>query len=310
MVDKNNIVANFYKSLEEKGYKGKIVSAKHIPELRQDVRKHHEAKLLDPEFYEEYKPYFEFESNVDFPEIKSLFIISVPQPQFEAVFHWNNKKISLLIPPTYLYGLKVINEMIEFLTEILKPEGYKVAYARLPQKTLAVRSGLAEYGRNNITYVPGMGSFHRLTTLYSDFPTEEDNWQELQMMEICKECSACTRRCPTEAIPTDRFLLRAERCITFHNEHPPEILFPEWIDPTWHNCLVGCLHCQKVCPVNKKVINWTEPGPEFSEEETRLLLNGQNLDQLPMETKKKIEQYDLVNYYEVLPRNLSPFFKT
>ena len=118
MVDKNNIVANFYKSLEEKGYKGKIVSAKHIPELRQDVRKHHEAKLLDPEFYEEYKPYFEFESNVDFPEIKSLFIISVPQPQFEAVFHWNNKKISLLIPPTYLYGLKVINEMIEFLTEI------------------------------------------------------------------------------------------------------------------------------------------------------------------------------------------------
>ncbi|MEE9378294.1 MAG: hypothetical protein V3V33_09695 [Candidatus Lokiarchaeia archaeon] len=81
----------------------------------------------------------------------------------------------MLIPPTYLYGLKVINEMIEFLTEILKPGEYNVAYARLPQKTLAVRSGLAEYGRNNITYIPGMGSFHRLTTLYSDFPTEEDN---------------------------------------------------------------------------------------------------------------------------------------
>ncbi|MEE9378295.1 MAG: hypothetical protein V3V33_09700 [Candidatus Lokiarchaeia archaeon] len=87
MVDRNNIASNFYKRLEEKGYKGKIVSAKHIPELPQEIRKHHEAKLLDPEFYKEYKPYFEFEPNVDFPEIKSLFIISVPQPQFEAIFH-------------------------------------------------------------------------------------------------------------------------------------------------------------------------------------------------------------------------------
>lgn len=308
MVDKNKIVQKFYNGLDARGYKGKIVSAKHIPDLRQDVKKHHEAKLLDPEFYEEYKSYFGFESDVAFPEIKSLFIISLPQPQFEAIFNWNNKKISLLIPPTYLYGRKVIDQMIEFVNEILKPERYNAAYAMLPQKTLAVRSGLAEYGRNNITYVSGMGSFHRLTTLYSDFPTEEDNWQELRMMDMCKECSACTRKCPTGAIPTDRFLLRAERCITFHNEHPGEIPFPEWMDPTWHNCLVGCLHCQKVCPVNKKVINWTEPGPEFSEEETKLILKGQNLDQLPIETKEKIEQYDLVNYYEVLPRNLSPFF--
>ncbi len=308
MFDKNIIVQKFYNGLDARGYKGKIVSAEHIQDLLQDIKKHHESKLLDPEFYEEYKSYFEFEPNVDFPEIKSLFIISLPQPQFEAIFHWNNKEISLMIPPTYLYGRKVIDQMIEFLSEILKPEGYNVAYAMLPQKTLAVRSGLAEYGRNNITYVSGMGSFQRLTTLYSDFPTEEDNWQELRMMDMCKECTVCTRKCPTGAIPIDRFLLHAERCITYHNEHPPEIPFPEWINPTWHNCLVGCLYCQKVCPANKKVINWTEPGPEFSEEETKLILKGQNLDQLPIETKEKIEQYDLVNYYEVLPRNLSPFF--
>ncbi len=308
MVDKNKIVQKFYKSLEEKGYKGKIVSAKHLPELRQDVRKHHEAKLMDPEFYEEYKSYFEFKPKVDFAEIESLFIISVPQPQFEAIFHWNNKKISLLIPPTYLYGQKVTNQMIELLSKILDPEGYNVAYALLPQKTLAVRSGLAEYGRNNITYVSGTGSFHRLTTLYSDFPTEEDNWQELKMMDACRECQVCARKCPTGAIPTNRFLLHTERCITYHNEHPPQHPFPDWIDPKWHNCLVGCLHCQKICPANKKILNWTESGPEFSEEETKLILDGQNLDQLPMKTKKKIEQYDLVNYYEVLPRNLSPFF--
>lgn len=307
MTNEINFAQEFYKNLEIQGYKGKIVSAKHIPELQKSVTQYHKQKLLDPEFYDEYKSYFEFEPEVEFSEINSLFIISTPVPPFESIFHWNNKKISLLIPPTYLYSLKVINEMIEFVGEILKPGGYNVAYARLPQKTLAVRCGLADYGRNNITYVEGLGSFHRLTTLYSDFPTEEDNWRDLRMMNICEKCSACTKKCPTGAIPTDRFLLRVERCITYHNEHPGDIPFPEWIDPKWHNCLVGCLHCQKVCPANKKVINWTEKGPEFSEEETKLIMNGIVYDDLPKETKTKFEKFEFIDYFEVFRRNLTPF---
>ncbi|MFW9879485.1 MAG: 4Fe-4S double cluster binding domain-containing protein, partial [Candidatus Thorarchaeota archaeon] len=277
--------------------------------LFQDVTKYYNQNLLNQEFYNEYKSFFEFEPPIEFQEIRSLFIISAPVPQYKAIFHWQNKDISLLIPPTYLYGRQLINRITEFLSELLKPIGYKVAYARLPQKTLAVRCGLAEYGRNNITYVSGMGSFHRLTTLYSDFSSEEDNWQELKMMDMCKECSACTRKCPTSAISNDRFLLRAERCLTYHNEHPGDILFPDWIDPTWHNCLVGCLHCQKVCPANKKVINWIEPGPEFSEEETNLFLSVKNFSELPLKSQKKIEKYDLVNYYEVFARNLEVFLK-
>ncbi len=309
MNNNDDVIKDFYKILEEKGYKGKILSAEHIPDIRHDITKHHTQNRFDPEFYDNYQSFFEFKTDVDLPQIRSLFIISVPVPQFEAVFHWKNEKKSLLIPPTYLYGLNIVNQITELVNEILKPMGYKAVYARIPQKTIAVRSGLAEYGRNNITYVPGMGSFHRLTTLYSDFPTEEDNWYELKMMDLCKECSACTRKCPTQAIPTDRFLLRAERCITYHNELPPEMTFPEWFDPAWHNCLVGCLHCQKVCPANKKVINWTELGPEFSEAELSLILKGESLEELPIATKEKIVEYDLENYYEVLPRNLAVFFK-
>jgi len=37
----------------------------------------------------------------------------------------------------------------------------------VPIDRLAVRGGLATYGRNNVTYVPGMGSFHRLSAFYS-----------------------------------------------------------------------------------------------------------------------------------------------
>ena len=304
-----NVIQTFYDKLDAQGYKGKIVSAKYIPELQKAVKKFHDKKIIDPGFYEEYKSYFEFQPEAKFGEIKSLFIITVPQPQYKVIFHWNKTEVPLIIPPTYLYGSGVIEKVQEFLTEILKPSGYSVEFARVPQKTLAVRVGLAEYGRNNITYVSGMGSFHRPSTFYSDFPYDQEDWQELRMMDLCEECSACVRKCPTGAIPTDRFLLRVEKCLTFHNEHPADIPFPDWIDPSWHNCLVGCMHCQKVCPANKKVMNWIEPGPTFSEEETNLLVSGTSLDELPEETRKKVEEHDLANYLYVYPRNLGMILK-
>jgi epoxyqueuosine reductase len=37
-------------------------------------------------------------------------------------------------------------------------------------KRLAVRSGLARYGRNNVTYVEGMGSFLELSASLTDMP--------------------------------------------------------------------------------------------------------------------------------------------
>ena len=303
-MSENKIIENFYQILESKGYKGTIITAKYIPDLQNSVKKFNDEGLLDPEFYSEYKKYFEFEPKADFGEIKSLFTIAMPQPQYKIVFTWKNKEVPLIIPPTYLHGRASINENQAFLTDLLKPSGYSVEYARLPQKTLAVRVGLAEYGKNNITYVKGMGSFHRLFTYYSDLPYEQADWRELSMMDFCKECSACIRACPTGAISNDRFLLHVERCLTFHNEHSADVPFPDWIDPSWHNCLVGCMHCQKVCPANKKVINWIEPGPTFSEEETKLLVGGTTVENLPDETRSKVKEHNLDYYLFVYPRNL------
>lgn len=302
------VYSEFYNALETRGYKGKIVSAIHIPELLQDIKKHQKNKALDPEFYEEYKPFFDFKAEVDF-EIMSLFIISDPQPSYEVKFEWEDEEVTLLIPPTYLYGRKAIDDMTKLVSNILNPYGYQATYAMLPQKTLAVRSGLAEYGRNNITYILGMGSFHRLTTLYTDFPAEEDNWEELRMMKACENCQACRNICPTNAIPSERFLLRAERCISFHNEHLGDISFPDWIDKKGHNCLVGCLHCQKVCPANKKFINWTEHGPSFSKEETSMILERIPFEGLPEVTREKFENFDLMQYYEIMPRNIEAILK-
>jgi epoxyqueuosine reductase len=287
--------------------KAKIVSAVHIDEIHNEIQERRNNGPLNPEFYGEYKKFFESKPEVDFGTVNSIFIIAHPHPSTEVVFNSDTKPLQLLIPPTYLDGRKIIDKLEDLLSKTLKLGGYHVSFATIPVKTLAVHSGLAEYGRNNISYVPGMGSFHRLSAYYSDLPVDHDSWDNLRAMKLCENCSACVDNCPTHAIPTDRFLLRAEKCITYHNEQPPKIPFPEWIDPSWHNCLIGCLICQKVCPADKKYLKWVEKGPVFTTEETKLLLAVMDLEQLPQETKDKVEKSGLVEYYEYISRNLGVF---
>jgi epoxyqueuosine reductase len=129
------------------------------------------------------------------------------------------------------------------------------------------------------------------------------------MMESCKNCYACRKNCPSGAIASDRFLLHTERCLVYHNEKKGDVPFPDWIDPSWHNCIVGCLHCQRVCPQNKSLLNWIEEKVEFFQDETALILKGVPREQLPAETTKKLQNLDLLENMDILPRNLGVFFK-
>jgi epoxyqueuosine reductase len=305
-----------FSQLTQRGYKGRIVSIQHLGDLQEEIEGRCKEGLFDQELYQTYLAAFTFCPPDSLPEARSIIVVAVPQPQTGVTFTWIGERVRFIIPPTY-FERGTENGVRELLARVLEPAGYRVAEAVLPKKLLAVRSGLAAYGKNNISYVPGMGSFYGLVAVYSDLPAQEDHWREPRMMESCRNCSACLRHCPVGAIPSaplrtgtsERFLLRAERCITFHNEKPGDVPFPAWIDPSWHNCLIGCLHCQRVCPENREFLHWVEEGVEFSQEETALLLQGVTLDQLPPATAKKLEQSDMVELLDVLPRNLGVLLK-
>jgi epoxyqueuosine reductase len=296
--------------LEENGYQGRVVSIQHLTELQEEIRERLSQGLFDEEFYRLRLAFFDFKVPETLPEAKSIIVVAVPRPQAQATFTFEGKRMALILPPTYVAYQQTTNRIAEFLTRILKEKGFNIARTALPLKLLAVRSGLAEYGRNNISYVPGMGSFFQLVAVYSDLSCREDTWQEARMMKQCENCQACRRSCPTGAISADRFLLHAERCIVFHNEKKGDVPFPAWIDPSWHNCLYGCLHCQKVCPEDKDFLNWIVEKEEFSAEETELLLRGKSLDHLPKATLQKLKNLDLADpdSLDNLPRNLRVFF--
>jgi epoxyqueuosine reductase len=293
----------------EKNYKISVVSTRHLTELQQEFEGRLNHGELDNQLFQEYLSGLKFTLPEELADAQSLIVVAVPRPQTQATFNWNGKPRLLIIPPTYTAYDETRNEVEGLLAEALGREGYKVARCALPVKLLAVRSGLAEYGRNNICYVAGMGSFLQLVAVYSDMPCEKDQWQNAKMMASCQKCELCRKACPTGAISSDRFLLRAERCITYHNERKGDIPFPDWIKRSWHNCLVGCLHCQRACPENRRFIQWIGETAEFNEEETGLLMKGALREQLSTSTINKLKQLGLIDYLENLPRNLSVFFK-
>lgn len=288
--------------LGEKGYQSRIASAERLRDLQDGIEGNRARALLNEEFYQERLTYFSFRPPEILPNAKSLIVVAVPQPKIRIVFTWQKEVRPVIIPPTYVAYREANKRVDDILSSVLNPEGYHVAQASLPVKLLAVRSGLGDYGRNNICYVPGMGSFHRLVAFFTDIPCPEESWRQPQMMESCEKCQACLHGCPTSAIIANRFLIRAERCITFHNERVGD--FPAWIDPSWHNCLVGCLRCQMVCPQNADFREWVEEAEVFSEEETTLMLKCAPSDPCPSEIVKKLGRLDLLEYSDVLGRNL------
>jgi epoxyqueuosine reductase len=304
----NRFFDELFARLRERGYQARIVSTSHLQQLQEEVSNLGSSSLLDNEFYQNRLAWFNFQVPEDLPEAQSLIIVAVPRPQTRGIFTWNGLRRSLVLPPTYTAYDNIEEQTENLLAGILGEKGYTWKGTALPLKLLAVRSGLGQYGRNNICYVPGMGSFFQLVVIYSDMPCEEDAWQKATMMKSCEECDLCSRTCPTGAISSDRFLLHAERCIAYHNEKKGDVPFPKWMDASWHNCIVGCMRCQRICPHNKEFINWIGEEEEFSQEETALLLRSVPQNKLLATTLRKLEHLGLLDYLNCLPRNLSVFF--
>ena len=298
------VVEELQQRLADADFKSAVVSTRHLAELRRDFEKLLEDKSLNREFYDEivsrYGLYWNFDPPEGLPEAKSLIVTATLQPKVSLEFLHSGKGYYAIIPPTYIYDTD--QRAADTISRHLGEHGYEICNALVPTKLVAVRSGLAKYGRNNITYIDGWGSYHRLRAFFSDMPCDDDCWQEPAAMELCDTCTTCIKKCPTKAIQQDRFLVDAGKCLTFFNEKDGE--FPIWLDAKWHNALIGCMICQDVCPANKERTAWIMPGGEFSEEETEMILNGVSKDRLPTHTAEKLKKVCMFEEYDLLQRNL------
>ncbi len=289
--------------IETRGWRGRVVPIERLADLRRAVSDRFDRGEIDAALYRVGLSFCSYEPPAELPGARSIVIVAVPTPPMRVAFEWQGEAVPLVVPPTYVSYIPRSDGVRASLRARLGEQGYGLVRSLLPLKTLAVCSGLAEYGRNNICYVCGMGSYLQLVGGFTDMPCDEDPWREPKALDLCDTCSACRRNCPTSAIPSDRFLIHAERCLTYHNEAAAD--FPKWIDPSWHHCLVGCMRCQLICPENKPVLGWYEDRVAFSEAETRLFVRRTARDQLPEDTAAKLASLEINEDYAQLCRNLA-----
>jgi epoxyqueuosine reductase len=245
-------------------------------------------------------------------EWRSLVIAAVARPLTQANLTWRGETRTVVVPPHYAGYAAVPRAMAARVDELLRPAGFSAMHCEPPLKTLAAGAGLTRYGRNNVAYAPGLGSWLQLGACVSDAPPPDGSaWGDPQVLDRCERCSACLRACPTEAIGGDRFVLHTERCLTFHNESRDPL--PEWIEPAAHHTAVGCLRCQQACPENVRV-ELVQAAPEwFDEEETAAILAAEHLVDEGAEerwpgvsaaTLKKLERCGLDYSPKVIARNI------
>jgi len=296
------LIENLNNFLKKYNYKAGIVPFNRLAELRREIEDWHQKKFIDETLYKSYLSDFNFNKAGSSFKPESVIIVAIPQPQYRLYFNIRNKCLPVIIPPTYVNSYKINQEVAALLNRFVAGTGFMVELAILPEKLLAVRSGLSKYGKNNISYIEGLGSFYQLEAFFSNVPCSDENWFDERELEKCSDCKICLKNCPTGAITTSRFLLRAEKCLTFLNEGDEE--FPAWIKPEFHNCLIGCIRCQIVCPYNRSVISWIEDIGEFSSEETEKLLSGLQPDSLPQSIIEKMSLIDFNRHLHRIPRNL------
>jgi epoxyqueuosine reductase len=275
---------------------------------REGIVARHRRGEFDEAFYQEWLASWEKPAEAEVPSPRSLIAVAVPDRPVRLRFTLDGESITTAIPPTYLHWERKDRTVEERLARALAPSGFAVIRARGPTKAMAALSTLARYGRNNLTYVDGLGSYHRPVVLVSDLPCDEVSRLEPEALPRCATCRACLTACPTGAIGSDRFLLHAERCLTYWNEKPPDVPFPDWVRPEWHTALVGCMRCQEVCPENGPFAGSSIEGPSFDEEATRTLLSGTREAELTPELRRTLAEWDLLAMLEVFPRNLGALF--
>ncbi len=182
------------------------------------------------------------------------------------------------------------------VAQFIRSRGCEVmpAQRHIPVKAAVVRSGAGRYGKNNLTYVDGLGSWVRWSPLLTDAELEPTGRADLKTPHpACEGCSRCIEACPTGAL-TEPYRIDPRRCRD--SILGSEAKIPEEMRGKMGSWIYGCDVCQEVCPINKGLRPKDRRPSTYSSRTPRL---PDGLDPHPM----LISLLDLDDRHRVLKRN-------
>jgi len=295
-------------------YRYGVLPVKRLADLAEDFHRMDSAeKLSDHPTFRRYVDNKKDHTLPDeFQDAQSIIVMAVYTPLMFVNFIYQGMAEEIMVPPQYYDDgitpeqlLKTVNQ------QVIGHTGYRTEQTTcMLMKRLAARTGLTRYGRNNIAYAKGMGSFLTLYAFLTDYDFKRDDWQEVKLLKACEECTLCKDACPNRCIRDENFVIDVSRCTTLYNEVPGA--FPETMPEDAHNALMGCMHCQMVCPENQKGFERAGRLEEVTEEETVQILEGRFSEDLKKSLARKLKNYYPATdekYFPVFTRNLTPLLR-
>jgi hypothetical protein len=95
------------------------------------------------------------------PSGGTVIVVARPRPASRVVFDLEEGSLDALLPPTYFHYRSTFEDVRRDLEARALP-GVPIDQLGEPLKAVASRLGLVRYGRNNVAYVPGAGSYVQL----------------------------------------------------------------------------------------------------------------------------------------------------
>lgn len=114
----------------------------------------------------------------------------------------------------------------------------------------AVKAGLGEYGKHGLVITPEFGTSVRFGKIFTDLPLAHDRPIRFGVQEMCDICNACSKGCPSKAIPdaaasndrhnksnligVKKWTIDGEKCFNY-----------------WSKINSDCAVCVRVCPYTR-----------------------------------------------------------
>ena len=92
---------------------------------------------------------------------QTVVVVAKPRPAHMVSFEFEGRVLDAVLPPTYFRYRAVFEDVRVDLAANGLP-GAHVEILAAPLKAIANGLGLVSYGRNNISFVPGLGSYFQL----------------------------------------------------------------------------------------------------------------------------------------------------
>ncbi len=263
---------------EETGRRFAVSGLEVLSEVRERLGALREGGQIEPGFFFENLNGFRYLDDLGVEDPEAVLMVSVPAPAHVVAIDLGSGPVDGIFPPTYVRYRALFEDILKELRKALG-SGAAIGTLKAPLKSISVRMGLTKYGRNNVTYVPGFGSYHQLCgyvvggeagkRLRKAFGRPAPEPFETSL-DLCGTCRACLKACPTGAIRKDRFLISAEKCYTLYSERGGTL--PDGLPTAASACFVGCLACQEACPENRGKLKHERMDVAFTKAETDVLL--------------------------------------